>query len=252
MFTSGPLWAVITAHLCNNYTNYTLLTSLPSFMKEALKFDIKQNGALSALPYLCMAVSSVLVGQLADCLRSRGVLSTTNTRKMFQTISFVGQAACLCAVGYMQCGQRVLAIFLLCLCLSFAALNRAGYTVNHIDLAPRYAGVLFGITNTAATVPGMIAPLVAGALTPNRTVDEWRNVFFVCAGVQIFGALIFAVLADGETQSWAQPPTTEMDITSGTAAMTEEKIASDVDEATLDVLALDSVESMELNGDNKG
>jgi len=31
----------------------------------------------------------------------------------------------------------------------------------------RYAGVLFGITNTFATVPGMVAPIVAGALTPN-------------------------------------------------------------------------------------
>ena len=31
----------------------------------------------------------------------------------------------------------------------------------------RYAGVMFGITNTAATVPGMVAPLLAGYLTPN-------------------------------------------------------------------------------------
>lgn len=31
----------------------------------------------------------------------------------------------------------------------------------------RYAGVLYGITNTFATVPGMVAPIVAGALTPN-------------------------------------------------------------------------------------
>jgi len=34
----------------------------------------------------------------------------------------------------------------------------------------RYAGVLYGITNTAATVPGMVAPIVAGALTPNVSI----------------------------------------------------------------------------------
>jgi len=37
----------------------------------------------------------------------------------------------------------------------------------HIKRFCRYAGVLFGITNTFATVPGMVAPIVAGALTPN-------------------------------------------------------------------------------------
>ena len=37
----------------------------------------------------------------------------------------------------------------------------AGFNSNHLDIAPRYAGVLMGITNTVATVPGIIAPLVA-------------------------------------------------------------------------------------------
>ena len=31
----------------------------------------------------------------------------------------------------------------------------------------RHAGVLFGISNTVATIPGMLAPTVAGVLTPN-------------------------------------------------------------------------------------
>ena len=31
----------------------------------------------------------------------------------------------------------------------------------------RFAGVLFGITNCVSTIPGIIAPEVAGALTPN-------------------------------------------------------------------------------------
>ena len=31
----------------------------------------------------------------------------------------------------------------------------------------RHAGVLFGISNTVGTIPGMLAPTVAGLLTPN-------------------------------------------------------------------------------------
>ena len=36
----------------------------------------------------------------------------------------------------------------------------------------RYSGILYGITNTSATVTGMIAPLVVGYLTPNVGIED--------------------------------------------------------------------------------
>nr|KAI8731889.1 sialin-like isoform X1 [Biomphalaria glabrata] len=206
MFTSGPLWAVIVGHFCSNYLAYTLITSLPTFMKESLNFDIKQNGVLSSLPYVCQFVSTVSVGHAADLIRQRGWISTTNVRKSFQVISFLGITMFVSIVGLMSCEQRHIAVLFLCLCTVFNSLSRGGYVVNHLDLAPSYAGILFGITNTAGTIPGMIAPIIAGALTPNRTADEWRIVFYVCAAVAAFGAVVYFFLADGELQEWAVPP----------------------------------------------
>ncbi|XP_025084629.1 sialin-like [Pomacea canaliculata] len=209
LLTSAPVWACVIAQMSSTYIAYTLLTSLPAFMKEVLKFEIKQNGALSALPYLCQAVISALSGQVADRLRERGFLSTKNTRKLFQISSSLGMAICIVSAGYINCSQRPLAVFLLCLCLSFYGLSRAGYIVNHIDIAPRHAGVMFGITNTAGTIPGMVAPLVVGALTPNRTAEEWRHVFYVCAALSVVGAVVYGIFAEGELQSWAAPPPVE-------------------------------------------
>ena len=34
----------------------------------------------------------------------------------------------------------------------------AGVTVNSLDIAPKYAGILMGIANTLATVPGFVSP----------------------------------------------------------------------------------------------
>lgn len=41
---SRALFACVVAHMCNNWQLYTLLTSLPTFMKAVLKFDIKSVG----------------------------------------------------------------------------------------------------------------------------------------------------------------------------------------------------------------
>ena len=46
---SRALHACIVAHMCNNWQLYTLLTSLPAFMKSVLKFDIKSVSIISIL-----------------------------------------------------------------------------------------------------------------------------------------------------------------------------------------------------------
>lgn len=42
----------------------------------------------------------------------------------------------------------------------------AGFNVNHLDVSPRFAGVLMGLSNAFATIPGFVGPTVAGILAP--------------------------------------------------------------------------------------
>ncbi|XP_063409935.1 sialin-like isoform X1 [Mytilus trossulus] len=204
MAKSPALIACTTAHICNNWTNYTLLTSLPAFLKTVHKFNIKSNGLLSALPYICQAVSGFSSGQIADTLRSKGVLSTTATRRLLQIIAFSGSGIFLVATGFTSCEHRSLAIAFLSLAVGINGFCRAGYVVNHVDFGPKYAGVLYGITNSFATIPGMLAPIVAGQLTPNDTQGEWRNVFYVCAAFNVLGILVYGCFSRGEIQEWAK------------------------------------------------
>ncbi|XP_060073733.1 sialin-like [Ylistrum balloti] len=226
---SRALWACLTAHVCNNWTNYTLLTSLPAFMKAVLKFDIKQNGLLSAVPYLCQAVSGFLAGQSADILRSRKILSTTATRRTYQVIAFIGAGVFSVATGFATCEKRDMAVIFLSIAVMFTGLSRAAYVVNHVDFAPMYAGVLYGITNTAATVPGMVAPIVAGALTPNDTPEEWRNVFYVCAAFDLFGALVFGMFGVGELEPWARDLIVDKEIDAVIITNIDVEMAHDTD-----------------------
>ena len=55
----------------------------------------------------------------------------------------------------------ITAIVLMSGALGASGLGIAGFLSNHVDIAPNYAGILMGISNTAATIPGIIAPLVA-------------------------------------------------------------------------------------------
>jgi MFS transporter, ACS family, solute carrier family 17 (sodium-dependent inorganic phosphate cotransporter), other len=40
------------------------------------------------------------------------------------------------------------------LSLGFCGIARGGFSVNHMDIAPKYAGVVMGVSNTAGTLAG--------------------------------------------------------------------------------------------------
>lgn len=44
--------------------------------------------------------------------------------------------------------------------LGMAGFSRGGFSVNHMDIAPKYAGPLMGISNTAGTLAGSLIEVV--------------------------------------------------------------------------------------------
>ncbi|KAL2083476.1 hypothetical protein ACEWY4_021249 [Coilia grayii] len=202
IFTSLPLWAIVVAHFSYNWTFYTLLTLLPTYMNDILGFSIKQNGMLSALPYLGCWVLALMGGQLADYLRETCLFRTVAVRKAFTLIGMVGPAVFLVAAGYTNC-DYILAVAFLTISSSLGGLSASGFNINHLDIAPSYAGILLGITNSFATIPGMVGPVIARSLTKSNTIEEWRTVFYISAAINLFGAAFFSLFGKGTVQPWA-------------------------------------------------
>lgn len=56
-----------------------------------------------------------------------------------------------------------------------------GHLANHNDLAPNYAGILMGITNTPGTISAFILPAIVGALTEagvrrSNLIEQLENI----------------------------------------------------------------------------
>ena len=84
--------------------------------------------------------------------------------------------------------------------------------VSHSKIAPPLAGTLFGLTNTAATLPGVLAPLAVGALTPGGGRGQWGVAWAVTAAVMAAGGVVYLATAEVEPQPWAvtsSPPPAE-------------------------------------------
>jgi MFS family permease len=161
--TSPAAWAITVSHFCSDWGFFTLLTSLPTFLSDVLEFNIKDDGMLSALPFAVMAVAVICAGYFADFLRRRQILSTTNSRKLMTSVGLLFPGLFLIITSYVSSAS--LAVSFLVLSVGLSGATYSGFFINHLDIAPRFAGVLMGITNAAGMLAGIIAPYVAGALT---------------------------------------------------------------------------------------
>ncbi|XP_056425378.1 vesicular glutamate transporter 3 [Hyla sarda] len=202
-FTSMPVYAIIVANFCRSWTFYLLLISQPAYFEEVFGFPISKVGLLSAVPHMVMTIIVPIGGQLADLLRSRQILSTTTVRKIMNCGGFGMEATLLLVVGYSH--TKAISISFLILAVGFSGFAISGFNVNHLDIAPRYASILMGISNGVGTLSGMVCPLIVGAMTKHKSREEWQNVFLIAAIVHYSGVIFYGIFASGDKQDWADP-----------------------------------------------
>ncbi|CAF2083345.1 unnamed protein product [Rotaria magnacalcarata] len=166
ILTSSVCWALFIMHTCSNWGTYTFLTSIPKYMDEVLGFDIKSNGIFSALLYASQWLSINLSGIIADMLIHKKLLSITQTRKLINILGSFLPAIFVLGLAFMTCQYRYTAVILLTIGVGLTGCCfGGGFTQVPNDIAPAHAGIIFGISNTFATIPGIISPYVVGALT---------------------------------------------------------------------------------------
>ncbi|KAK6173305.1 hypothetical protein SNE40_016781 [Patella caerulea] len=204
LLTSLPVWALVAAHFAENWGFYTWLAELPTFMNNVLRFNIENSGFLSALPYLVMGFVVIFCGQLADMLRNTFGVSTTIVRKLFLCGAFAIQAVFMITAGYLL--TPVAAITCLTIAVGLGGFAWAGIGVNQLDIAPQYASILMGLSNTFATLPGIVSPSLTGAIVQGGGTDRWRIVFYLAASIYGLGGVIFGVFGSGDRQKWAEIP----------------------------------------------
>jgi len=192
-FREKAFWALICAHFCTNWTWYVFLTWLPVYLVQVRGFSLQEMGIYAMFPYIAMMFIGNSAAWLADGMIRRGA-SITVVRKLFQTIAFLGAGAFL----YMLTQSDSSWLTVLCITLGLGALScfASGMGTNHLDIGPKYAGVLVGITNTVATVPGILAPLITGFIV--QFTGNWNMVFYVAIVIMLIGTVVWNLFATGE------------------------------------------------------
>ncbi|GAV81733.1 LOW QUALITY PROTEIN: PA domain-containing protein/Peptidase_A22B domain-containing protein/MFS_1 domain-containing protein, partial [Cephalotus follicularis] len=168
ILSKAPVWALIISHFCHNWGTFILLTWMPTYYNQVLKFNLTESGLLCVLPWLTMAVFTNIGGWIADTLVSKGL-----------SITVVRKARIICHTTYSWSD----------------AFSQSGLYSNHQDIGPRYAGVLLGLSNTAGVLAGVFGTAATGFILQR---GSWDDVFKVAVVLYIIGTLVWNIFSTGE------------------------------------------------------
>ncbi|MFH4978647.1 hypothetical protein AB6A40_005356 [Gnathostoma spinigerum] len=183
----SPLLAIYVAHFCMNWTAYVIMHWLPTYLRLVFSADPSAI-SLAALPYVINTVMSIGTGHAVDSMLNSGRISLRNARIYSTVLGLVLPAAFLVAFAFVK--NVYLAIILISMSMGALAFNAAGHLSNHVDVAPKFSGITFAISNTIATLPG----LTVGPLTAHLVISSaglWWPSFIIAAVLNVIGSVIY-------------------------------------------------------------
>jgi ACS family sodium-dependent inorganic phosphate cotransporter len=193
LLSQPSILAVFVNHFCFNWGIFVLISWLPSYFSNQLNVEMRSMWIYAVPPWLAIFVTTNAAGAIADRAIAAGV-SVLRVRTIAQTIGMLGPAIGLFVVS--GASNALEAVIVLSFVTGLSGCALVGFGTNFLDIAPRYAGVLWGVSNTFATIPGILGVLITGWLV--GMTGTYSSTFLLTAAIYCTGIVVWLLFASGE------------------------------------------------------
>ncbi|KAL6840183.1 hypothetical protein ACP4OV_029993 [Aristida adscensionis] len=193
LLSKWPTWALISANAMHSWGYFVILSWMPVYFKTIHHVNLREAAWFSALPWVMMAVLGYVAGVVSDTLIRNGT-SITLTRKIMQSIGFLGPGIAL--LGLNAAKSPIIASAWLTLAVGLKSFGHSGFLVNLQEIAPQYAGVLHGMSNTAGTFAAILGTVGAGFFVDR--MGSFRGFLILTSLLYFISAVFWDIFATGE------------------------------------------------------
>ncbi|CAG8574357.1 12811_t:CDS:2 [Funneliformis mosseae] len=196
ILSKKEVWALLITYFCNSWGYFIMLTWLPTYYIDHFGIDIKKLGYFAVIPYAVQGVMGFVVGTIGDHMIHKVKFRVITIRRIAQSIGSFGVATFLLLAAY--CASSPFeGIILITIGMGLNTFTLAGVSVNQFDIAPKYAGIIYGLGNTLGVIPGIFGVALTGWIL-DVTGRNWNIIWDIAASLYFSSALIFLAWAGGE------------------------------------------------------
>ncbi|XP_049620774.1 sodium-dependent phosphate transport protein 4 [Suncus etruscus] len=202
MLRSLPLWSMFLCGFSHQWLVNMIVTYTPTYISSVFKVNIRNNGFLSALPFIVSWITGMLGGQLADFLLTKNFRLVT-VRKIATFLGNLPPSLLIVVLPYITTSY-ITTMVLLMIAVGLMPLCQSGIYINALDIAPRHSSFLMGASRGFAQTAAILSPTVCGFLLNQDPEFGWRNTFFLLFAIDLLGLIIYLIFGEAEIQEWAK------------------------------------------------
>jgi len=173
------------SYFCHNYAAYMFLAWLPTYLMKVHGLSLAATGIGAMIPALAASIFMNLSGWLSDSMVKRGKSIESSRRRLL----FIGMGisgALLFSVPWLQ--NPYLALAVITVSSAARSVSTPIYWALSVDMAPRHAGILSAIMNTAGNVAGIAASALTGWIV--GSYGDWNLAIYLGAAITVLGVVI--------------------------------------------------------------
>uniref|UniRef100_A0A8C7EM56 Solute carrier family 17 member 3 n=1 Tax=Neovison vison TaxID=452646 RepID=A0A8C7EM56_NEOVI len=202
MLRSLPLWSICVCGFGHQWLIITLMVYTPTYINSVFNVNVRDNGFLSALPFLVAWVTGILGGQLADFLLTKNFRLVT-VRKAATFLGNFPSSALLVVLPYITPSYITTMTFLILSC-GLSSFCHSGIYINVLDIAPRRRVISTLIFMGFIFIAAILTPTVNGFLLDQDPEFGWRNVFLLLFAINLSGLITYLIFGEAVIQDWAK------------------------------------------------
>jgi len=194
IFSNKDVVIVTLSYFAYGYAAFIFFAWFYIYLNDVRGVDLKRSGWLTTLPFIAMAVGSLLGGWLSDAItKARG----KRQGRCLLAAGAIGLAAILIALGT-RIADTNTAVIYLAAGAGALYLSQSSFWSVSADIGKKSAGSVSGVMNmgaqTGSAISATLTPYIGGHF-------GWNASFLVAAGLCACGALAWLFVNPIESQS---------------------------------------------------
>lgn len=189
LFSRREVWAILIGQFCNSFGGFIILNWLPIYFLDRFKLDIETFGYYSVLPYGTQGATGIITGFISDYAINKLNIRVKTVRRSAQIIGAVGISTFLLCTAYLA-QTPLQGIILLSIGTALNSFFICGVQVSQLDIAPKYAGTIYGLGNTFAGIPAILGVAFTGWIL-DITDRNWNVVWILVTIFYSIGSIFF-------------------------------------------------------------
>ncbi|CAB3396693.1 unnamed protein product [Caenorhabditis bovis] len=199
ILTTPSIWGIFVGAFGDLVAVQLIHIFSPLYLHQISGYSVEKTGFAAAVPVLFQFIIKLSAGHSSDKIRH---FSETFKLRVYNTMALGVSALFLVALAFAPEGNGLLGLILLTIATAMFGFNGGGFNKCAALVSRQYSHFVMANIQVILCLSMLACPILVGLILEAGTLQEWRIVFLLHAGILFLSNAFFCWFATAQPAPW--------------------------------------------------